>query len=202
MPYTSVLPQTLRLELPLDVTLQVTQQQFETIAFVNRDLRIERSAAGELIVNPPTGGETGHRNIKIAYFLVKWIEEQGGTGVPFDSSTGFQLPNGADRSPDASWLTSEHWAALSPEQRQGFIPSCPDFVIELRSPSDSLLKLQNKMQEYMDNGASLGWLINPQNKQVEIYRSGQQKETLENPETLSGEHILPGFILDLKRVWS
>ena len=194
--------QTLPLEYPLEITLHVTQEQFETIAFANRDLRIERSAEGELIVNPPTGGETGHRNIKIAYFLVKWIEEQGGHGVPFDSSTGFKLPNGADRSPDASWITSERWHALSAEQRQGFIPLCPDFVIELRSPSDSLSKLQNKMQEYMDNGASLGWLISPQSKKVEIYRTNQQKKILENPETLSGEDVLPGFTLDLRRVWS
>lgn len=194
--------QTLPLEFPLDVTLHVTQEQFETIAFANRELRIERSAAGALIVNPPTGGETGHRNIKIAYFLVKWIEEQGGNGIPFDSSTGFQLPNGANRSPDASWIRSERWDALSSEQRQGFIPLCPDFVIELRSPSDSLLKLQNKMQEYMENGASLGWLINPKSKQVEIYRAGQPKEILESSKTLSGENILPGFVLDLSRVWS
>ncbi|MBT9315547.1 Uma2 family endonuclease [Leptothoe spongobia] len=194
--------QTLPLEFPLDVTLRVTQAQFETIAFANRDLRIERSAAGELIVNPPTGGETGHRNIKIAYFLVKWIEEQGGHGIPFDSSTGFKLPNGADRSPDASWITSERWEALSPEQRQGFIPLCPDFVIELRSRSDSLSKLQNKMQEYMKNGANLGWLINPQSKQVEVYRTGQEKEILDNPKTLSGENVLPGFSLDLQQVWS
>ncbi|MBE7381028.1 MAG: Uma2 family endonuclease [Leptolyngbya sp. SIO1E4] len=201
MSQASALPQTLRLELPLDVTLKVTQAQFETIAFANRDLRIERSAEGELIVNPPTGGETGHRNIKIAYFLVKWIEEQGGHGIAFDSSTGFKLPNSANRSPDASWIRSERWEDLSPEQRQGFMPLCPDFVIELRSPSDSLLKLQNKLQEYLENGASLGWLINPQDRQVEIYRSGQQTEVLENPETLLGEDILPGFVLDLRRVW-
>ncbi|MEO0869115.1 MAG: Uma2 family endonuclease [Cyanobacteria bacterium J06642_11] len=194
--------QTLPLELPLDVALHVTQEQFETIAFANRHLRIERSAAGELIVNPPTGGETGHRNIKIAYFLVKWIEEQGGYGVPFDSSTGFKLPNGADRSPDASWITTERWNALNSKQRQGFIPLCPGFVIELRSPTDSLKTLQNKMQEYMDNGTKLGWLINPQGKQVEIYRIGQGKEIMDNPKTLSGETVLMGFALDLGRVWS
>ncbi|MEM6253037.1 MAG: Uma2 family endonuclease [Cyanobacteria bacterium P01_D01_bin.156] len=197
-----VSPQTLALEFPLDLTLRVDQQQFETIALANRDLRIERSAAGELIVNPPTGGETGHRNIKIAYFLVKWIEEQGGHGIPFDSSTGFQLPNGADRSPDVSWIQTERWQALKPEQRQGFIPLCPDFVIELRSPSDSLPKLQNKMQEYMDNGVSLAWLINPKDKQVEVYRSGREREVLDDPKTLSGEDTLPGFILDLQRIWS
>lgn len=193
--------QTLPLELPLDVNLRVTQEQFETIALANRALRIERAANGELIVNPPTGGETGYRNIKIAYYLVKWIEEQGGHGIPFDSSTGFTLPNGANRSPDASWIRSERWNSLTSDQRQGFIPLCPDFVIELRSPSDGLSKLQDKMQEYMANGASLGWLIDPQGKQVEIYRAGQPKEVLENPATLSGENVLPGFVLELRRVW-
>ncbi len=168
----------LRLELPTEVALQVTQAQFEAIALANRDLKLERSAAGDLIVNPPTGGETGHRNIKIAYFLVKWVEEQGGSGIPFDSSTGFRLPNGADRSPDASWVSLERWEALTLDERKGFIPLCPDFVIELRSQSDSLSKLQTKMQEYMDNGARLGWLLNPQSKQVEVYPAGQSKEIL------------------------
>ena len=193
--------QAVLLELPTEVALQVTQAQFEAIALANRDLRLERSAAGELIVNPPTGGETGHRNIKIAYFLVKWVEEQGGTGIPFDSSTGFRLPNGADRSPDASWVSSQRWEALTLEARQGFIPLCPDFVIELRSQTDSLSKLRAKMQEYIDNGARLGWLINPQSKQVEVYRAGQPQETLENPEVLLGDRVLPGFALDLRRVW-
>ena len=183
------------------MALQVTQAQFEAIALANRELRLERSAAGELIVNPPTGGETGHRNIKIAYFLVKWVEEQGRTGVPFGSSTGFRLPNGADRSPDASWVGSQRWEALTLEERKGFIPLCPDFVIELRSQPDSLSKLRAKMQEYMDNGARLGWLINPQSKQVEVYRAGQPQETLENPEVLLGDRVLPGFALDLRRVW-
>lgn len=193
---------TLRLELPTEIALQVTQTQFEAIALANRDLKLERSAAGDLIVNPPTGGETGHRNIKIAYFLVKWVEEQGGSGIPFDSSTGFRLPNGADRSPDASWVSSERWEALTLEMRKGFIPLCPDFVIELRSQTDSLSKLRAKMQECRDNGARLGWLIDPKGKQVEVYRAGQPKETLEDPKVLSGEPVLPGFSLDLNRVWS
>ena len=157
---------------------------------------------GELIVNPPTGGETGYRNIKISYFLVKWVEEQGGSGIPFDSSTGFRLPNGADRSPDASWISLERWETLTQEQREGFVPLCPDFVIELRSESDSLTKLQAKMREYIDNGARLGWLINPQNRRVEIYRPGRDVEVLENPTNLSGEDLLPGFILNLRRVWT
>ncbi|NEQ52696.1 MAG: Uma2 family endonuclease [Leptolyngbya sp. SIO3F4] len=130
--------------------------------------------------------------------MVRWIEEERGNDVPFDSSTGFQLPNGAARSPDASWIGLDRWQALMPEQRQGFIPLCPDFVIELRSPSDSLVKLQ----EYMENGARLGWLIDPQNRRVEVYRSGQETVILENPETLSGEDVLVEFVLDLKRIWS
>ncbi|MEO1394398.1 MAG: Uma2 family endonuclease [Cyanobacteria bacterium J06634_5] len=194
--------QTLSIELPTELSLRVTQQQFEAIALANRELKLECTAAGELILNPPTGGETGHRNIKIAYFLVKWIEEQGGYGVPFDSSTGFILPNGANRSPDAAWLKTNRWQALSKAEKTGFIPLCPDFVIELRSQTDSLSKLQNKMQEYMGNGTQLGWLIDPQNKQVEIYQINQAVEVLENPEVLSGGTVLSGFALDLKRVWS
>jgi Uma2 family endonuclease len=200
MGQTSTTPENLLLELPHAIALHVTQEQFERLAAANRDLKLERTAAGELIVNPPTGGETGYRNVKIAYFLVKWVEERGGSGIPFDSSTGFTLPSGATRSPDASWVSRERWEALSPQQRQGFIPLCPDFVIELRSESDSFGPLQAKMQEYIDSGAKLGWLIDPQNRRVEIYRAGG-REVLENPRELSGEAILPGFILDLIKIW-
>ena len=121
-------------------------------------------------------------------------------GVGFDSSTGFRLPNGADRSPDVSWVRRERWESLTPQQRKGFLPLCPDFVVELRSESDSLTKLQAKMGEYIDNGAKLGWLIDPQNRRVEIYRPGRDVEVLENPTNLSGEDVLPGFILNLRRV--
>jgi len=195
-------PETLSLELPNAIALHVTQEQFEALAAANRDLKLERTAAGELIVNPPTGGETGYRNVKIAYFLVKWVEEEGGSGIPFDSSTGFRLPNGANRSPDASWVSQERWETLTPQQRKGFIPLCPDFVIELRSESDSLPKLQAKMDEYINNGARLGWLIDPQNRRVEIYRAQREVEVWENPTELSGEEVLPGFVLNLKRVWA
>jgi Uma2 family endonuclease len=195
-------PDTLSLELPNAIALCVTQEQFEALAAANRDLKLERTAAGELIVNPPTGGETGYRNVKIAYFLVKWVEEEGGSGIPFDSSTGFRLPNGANRSPDASWVSQERWETLTPQQRKGFIPLCPDFVIELRSESDSLSKLQAKMDEYINNGARLGWLIDPQNRRVEIYRAQREVEVWENPTELSGEEVLPGFVLNLKRVWA
>jgi Uma2 family endonuclease len=148
---------------------------------------------------PPTGGITGNRNFKLAQQLANWADTDG-TGIGFDSSTCFKLPNGGERSPDAAWISLEKWNLLTPEQQEKFPPICPDFIIELRSPSDSLKPLQDKMQEYMDNGCRLGWLINRQNRQVEIYRQGQEKQTLENPPTLSGEDILPGFVLNLKLI--
>ncbi|MGK7932667.1 MAG: Uma2 family endonuclease [Microcystaceae cyanobacterium] len=196
------LPKPLSLQLPPQITLRVTPEQFEALAAANRELRLERTATGELIVNPPTGSETGKRNSKIIYFLVRWIEEEGGNGEAFDSSTGFRLPNGANRSPDASWISQARWDALTPEQRQGFAPLCPDFVVEVRSKNDTLKDLRAKMEEYIQNGAKLGWLIDPKNKRVEIYRLGQEVEILENPNQLSGERVLSGFSLNLKRVWS
>ncbi|MDJ1185228.1 Uma2 family endonuclease [Roseofilum casamattae] len=190
------------LQLPQELTLRVTSEQFAMLAAANRELGFERTATGELIVTPPTGSETGHRNLKLSYFLARWIEEEGGHGLAFDSSSGFELPNGANRSPDASWLPQERWDALTPEQRKGFAPLCPDFVVELRSETDTLKELRAKMQEYLENGAQLGWLIDPKNKRVEIYRPGQAVEVLENPMRLSGEPVLPGFTLTLKRVWA
>ena len=195
-------PETLSLELPNKIALCVTQEQFDLLAAANRDLRLERTAEGELIVNPPTGGESGARNRSITGQLDRWYEEHENLGEAFDSSTGFRLPNGADRSPDASWVSRERWEALTPQQRKGFVPLCPDFVIELRSESDSLPKLQAKMGEYINNGARLGWLIDPQNRRVEIYRAQGEVELLENPTELSGEEVLPGFVLNLKRVWA
>lgn len=199
---TPIKSETVTLQLPWDLNLKVNPVQFAAIAAVNPDLTLERTATGELIVTPSTGGETGYRNIRIAYFLVKWIEEEGGNGIAFDSSTGFTLPNGANRSPDAAWVSIERWQALTPAQRKGFVPLSPDFVIELRSESDSLAKLQSKLQEYMDNGTQLGWLIDPQQQQVEIYRAGQGVEIMVNPSQLFGEMVLPGFVLNLQRVWS
>jgi Uma2 family endonuclease len=199
---TSTQTETLSLELPNAIALCVTQEQFEALSAANRDLRLERTAEGELIVNPPTGGESGARNRSITGQLDRWYEEHENLGEAFDSSTGFRLPNGADRSPDASWVSRERWEALTPQQRKGFIPLCPDFVIELRSESDSLPKLQAKMGEYINNGARLGWLIDPQNRRVEIYRAQGEVEVLENPTELSGEEVLPGFVLNLRRVWS
>jgi Uma2 family endonuclease len=196
----STQPQTLTLDLPSDILLHVTPEQFELLAIANRDLKLERASTGELIVNPPTGGESGKRNLSISGQLSAWFEAHDELGEAFDSSTGFILPNGANRSPDAAWLSRERWQSLTPEQQKSFVPLCPDFVIELRSESDSLLKLQAKMREYMDNGAKLAWSIDPQNKRVEIYRQNRDVEILENPIELSGEDVLPGFVLNLRRV--
>ncbi len=179
---------------------KVSHEQFQQLAFANRDLRLERTATGELIVMPPTGSDTGYRNLDIEGQLWLW-NRQTKLGVVFDSSTGFHLPNGADRSPDASWVKLERWQALTLEEREGFAPICPDFVVELRSPSDSMEKLRPKMREYMENQARLGWLIDRKNRKVEIYRQGQNIEVLDNPTTLSGEDVLPGFVLDLTEVW-
>jgi Uma2 family endonuclease len=191
----------LSMAIPSTIVLRVTLEQFEVLALANRELQLERTAQGELIVNPPTGWETGSRNVKISYYLVKWVEEEGGNGLLFDSSTGFLLPNGATRSPDASWVSQERWDRLTSEQKGTFAMICPDFVVELRSASDSLQPLREKMQEYLDNGARLGWLLNPVERQVEIYRVGKQVEVLENPMELSGEDVLLGFVLSMKRVW-
>jgi len=201
MVQTSSQPETLTLELPQAIALHVTQEQFEALVACNRDLRLELTSTGELIMNPPTGGESGKRNLKISTQFGNWVEANPTLGEGFDSSTGFRLPNGADRSPDAAWVRRERWEALTPEQRKGFVPLCPDFVIELRSESDSLPKLQAKMQEYIDNGTRLGWLIDPQSEQVEVYRSGSAIEVLTKPMAVSGEMVLPGFILKLNRIW-
>lgn len=183
----------------LELKIDLTDEQFFQLCQQNRDLRFERTAKGELIIMPPTGGETGNRNIDLAFQLQAW-SRQNNLGKAFDSSTGFTLPNGADRSPDVSWVRRDRWESLTTQQKQKFLPLCPDFVVELCSPSDSLKKVQAKMQEYIDNGARLGWLIDPEARRVEIYCQNQDVEILENPATLSGEDILPGFVLDLNPI--
>ena len=183
----------------LEPLVLLTDDAFYTLCRANPEVKFERTSVGELIVMPPTGGETGNRNIKLSARLENWAE-QDGTGLAFDSSTMFQLPNGAYRSPDAAWILLERWEVLASEERQAFPPICPDFVVELRSSNDSLKAAQNKLQEYMDNGARLGWLINPKNHQVEIYRQGQEKEILQAPTHLSGEQVLPEFALHLKGI--
>ena len=180
--------------------LTLSDEQFFQLCQNNRDLRFERTRQGDLIIMSPTGGETGNRNMEIAYQLQAWSRSNK-LGIAFDSSTGFKLPNGSDKSPDAAWVPLPKWEKLTPEERQGFVPLCPDFVIELRSKSDNLQALQEKMQEYLANGTRLGWLINRQDQQVEIYRSGEAVEILSHPVMLSGEAILPGFVLDLEPIW-
>ncbi|MBF2063793.1 MAG: Uma2 family endonuclease [Calothrix sp. C42_A2020_038] len=180
--------------------LDLSDEQFYQLCRSNPNIKFERSSTGELILIPPTGGETGKSNFEIAVDLGIW-NRQNKLGIAFDSSTCFKLPNGADRSPDASWIKLERWNNLTSEQKEKFPPICPDFVIELLSPSDSLTATQEKMKEYKSNGACLGWLINRKTKQVEIYRIGQEVEVLDNPTSLSGEDVLPGFILNLAAIW-
>ena len=187
--------------LQLPSSMQMTDEQFFEFCQVNRDLRIERNKLGEISIMPPTGSETGNRNFNLAGQLYIWAEKEG-TGICFDSSTGFKLSTGAERSPDASWIKLERWNTLSSEQQQKFAPLSPDFVIELRSPSDNLRPLKDKMEEYMrEPGIQLGWLIDRKNRRVYIYRPGQPEECLENPENISDESVLPGFVLNMSKVW-
>ena len=192
---------TLPYRLVLDFrALNMTSDQFLQFSADNRDLRMEFTAEKELIIMPPTGGTTGGRNSELTADLAIW-SRQDGTGKTFDSSTGFTLPNGAIRAPDASWILLERWESFSKAGQDRFSPICPDFVIELRSPSDSLSDVRAKMVEYIQNGARLGWLVDPQLRQVHIYRPDQQAELLEAPESVSGEAVLPGFVLDLTKIW-
>lgn len=188
------------LSVPLKLDIDLTDEQFFQLCQNNRDLRFERTATGQLIIMPPTGSETSDRNAELTYQLRAW-SRQNHLGKSFDSSGGFKLPNGAERSPDASWVHKDRWNRLTPNEKEKFAPLCPDFVVELMSPSDSLEKTRLKMQEYMENGARLGWLINRRQQQVEIYRPNQEVEILQNPQSLSGEDILPDFTLDLTPIW-
>lgn len=180
--------------LNLSPITQLTHEQFYELCMVNRDVSMERSPSGELIIMPPVGGVSGEREADLIAELVLW-NRQSQLGKVFSSSTVFNLPNGGDRSPDAAWVRSDRWEALSEEDREKFPPICPDFVIELRSRSDRLKPLQEKMQEYLASGLRLGWLINPQDQQVEVYRQGRSVEVLSYPVELSGENVLPGFRL-------
>ncbi len=182
---------------------EMTDEQFEQFCALNEILRIERTAKGEIVLMPPTHGYTGNRNAKINTQLGNWSERDG-TGEYFDSSTGFKLPNGALRSPDASWISNSRLEALTPDQRSGYLDICPDFVIELRLSSDSISMLQDKMREYIDNGARLGWLIDPlaNPKCVYIYRPQAEVGVLEDPDAVSGEPELSGFTLKLERIWN
>src|SRR5262249_31335413 len=188
------LPLRLRMAVPIE-----DDELFE-LCQINGDLRIERTADGEIVIMPPTGGETGRRNAALTAQLERWSENDG-SGVSFDSSTGFILPDGAERSPDAAWVTLSRWSALSADARARFPPICPDFVLELRSRSDDLAKLQAKMEEYRGSGARLGWLIDPVDRRVHVYRPDADVEGLDAPTTLTGDPVLRGFVLDLSRIW-
>ena len=179
---------------------KMTDEQFYQLCRKNPDIKFERNAKGEIIIMSPTGGETGNQNIETAGDFVIWNRQEK-LGKLFDSSTCFKLPNGANRSPDISWIKQDRWDALTTEEKRKFPPIAPDFVLELMSPTDSLKETQAKMEEYMENGVKLGWLIDPKTRRVEIYRQGQPVEVLESPTELSGEDVLPGFVLNMQIFW-
>lgn len=188
----------------LSSVIRLTREDFVKLCAANPDMKLERTAKGELIVMFPRGGETGSFNSDLNYELVAWNRSSPTTktiGETFDSSTGFSLPKGSDRSPDAAWIPLVKWESLTTEQRRGFLPICPEFLIELLSPSDSWKQGQVKMEEYMDNGCLLGWLIDPKSKRVAIYRQGKPVEVLDNPQTLSGENVLPNFVLEFGAIF-
>lgn len=179
---------------------QMSDDQFFEFCQVNSDYRFERTARGEIVILSPTGSESGQRNASLTVQVGIWAERDG-TGVIFDSSTGFTLPDGAVRSPDLAWIRRTRWEAIPPEQRKKFAPICPDFVVELRSETDDLEMLQAKMQEFMSNGAVLGWLIDPMERRVYVYQPDAAVQQLDNPTTLNGDPTLPGFVLNLGKIW-
>ena len=188
------------LELQMSPVWEMNADSFFDFCQLNSHLRIERDSFGKLIIMSPAGSETGNRNAKLMQQLANWTDKDG-TGIEFDSSAGFILPSGATRSPDASWIKLTRWNSLSDVAKTKFAPIAPDFVVELRSPSDSLQVLKDKMQEYIDNGVSLGWLIDRPSRQVYIYTPGKNVRCLDNPSTVSSDSLLPGFNLDLTKIW-
>jgi Uma2 family endonuclease len=192
----------MNLVLDLSSLLTLDDDRFWQLCQQNPDVQLERSPQGNLMIMAPTGGETGHRNGRLTQQLFNWTDRQGaGLGVAFDSSAGFKLPNGAIRSPDASWVRRDRWEALSPEERSRFVPLCPDFVVELMSPSDDLSTTQAKMQDYRDNGAQLGWLIDRGDRRIYVYQPDRDPLCLEAPEAIAADPVLPGFVLDLRPIW-
>ncbi|MCS6782415.1 MAG: Uma2 family endonuclease [Gloeomargarita sp. SKYG98] len=187
--------------LPLRIppTLRWTESEFGEWVKANPDWRWELTADGQLCVMPPTGGETGNYEAGLMTEIELW-NRRSGLGKTFSSSTGFRLPNGAIRSPDVAWIPKEKWDRLTPEQRRGFAPVCPDFVVELLSPSDDKSLVQAKLQEYLDNGARLGWLVDPQTRTVTIYRPQQPPQTVDFAQPLTGDDVLPGLVIDLRRL--
>ncbi len=186
--------------LHLRPVIELTDDQLFELCQINQELWIERTAEGDLVIMAPEGWETGNRSMTLGTLLTQWAW-QDGTGVTSGSSAGFILPNGAMRAPDAAWVLRSRLAALTPEQKQKFLPLCPDFVVEICSSSDRLSTMQAKMQEYLDNGARLGWLFDPPNRVVYVYHPNQPVESLDNPATISGNPVLPGFVLDPQRIW-
>jgi Uma2 family endonuclease len=179
---------------------KVSDEEFAELCLLNPELQFERTSEGELVIMAPTGGKTGRRNAKLTVAFGVWAEKDG-TGQSFDSSTLFTLPNTAKRSPDVAWIRNDRWNALSTKEQDEFPPLCPDFVIELRSRTDSLKTLKEKMEEYISNGAELGWLIDPLDRSVHVYHAGAAPEVLENPQEVSGEPLLKGFVLDVRALW-
>jgi Uma2 family endonuclease len=190
----------LPLVLNMPSTVRMDADQFYTFCQANPDLWMERTAKGQIVISPSRDGMTSHRNARLVSSLGRWAN-QDGTGVVFECSGTFALPNQAIRSPDASWVRRSRLAGLTAEQKKKFLPLCPDFVIELRSPSDHLSDLKKKMEAYIANGTELGWLINPKRREVFVYRPNQAALHLKNPDTVSGDPVLPGFILDLRQIW-
>ncbi len=197
---TQVFNQKQSLVLFMSPVIDMTNDQFFEFCQLNQDLRIERTTEGDLVIMTPAGGETSWRNSELIIALGIWAR-QDGTGVVFDSSGGFVLSNGATRAPDTAWVKRSRLARLTPEEKKRFLPLCPDFVIELRSPTDRLKDVQDKMKEYLDNGLKLGWLIDPEEKQVYVYKPHTQVECLKNPSEISSDSILSGFVLDLEQIW-
>jgi Uma2 family endonuclease len=190
---------TVRMRVPVESGLIVSDEAFARLCRANPDLRLERDAKGRLIAMAPAAPDGSQRNMSLSAQLWNW-NQQARLGVVFDSSAGFTLPNAAIRGPDASWMTQERWDLISPEERKTFSHVCPDFVVELRSSKDSMTMLRQKMEEYLAQGVRLGWLINPKGRTVEIYRPGRAAEELKKPDTLWGEDVLPGFELGLKGI--
>ena len=180
-------------------SFRVSERGFEMLCHANPQLRLEREANGKVVIMAPAGSDGSSRNLSIGAQLWIW-NEQTGLGQAFDSSAGFTLPNTAVRGPDATWISKERWDALPEDDKERFAHICPDFVVELRSPRDSMPELRPKMEEYVAQGIRLGWLIDPKSGVVEISRPGRPVEVLEKPFTLSGEDVLPGFVLNLKKV--
>jgi Uma2 family endonuclease len=180
--------------------VEMNDDQFFDFCQVNRELRIERTPEGDVLIMAPEGSESGQSDAEITVQLGNWAKRNG-TGVVFGSSAGFRLPNRAVRSPDASWVLKSRLKRFSREERRKFLPLCPDFVIELKSPTDRLADLKNKLAEYIENGARLGWLLDPEARRVLVYRPQRPVEVLDHPESVAGDPELPGFVLDLKGIW-